>query len=71
MEAQAWTFASSPFVPVAIGFFSLGTSSFIRGVQASFRFAKNSLEVMAGWPSHSCFSAFWGLMFFGVRETFL
>jgi hypothetical protein len=35
MEAQAFTFASSPFVPVAIGFFGLGTGYFIWGGQAT------------------------------------
>jgi hypothetical protein len=44
MKAQACTFASSPFVLLAIGFLGLGTSSFIRGLQALFRFPKNSLE---------------------------
>jgi hypothetical protein len=28
-ETQAFTFAASPFVPVAIGFFGLGTGYFI------------------------------------------
>ena len=34
MEAQAVTFASSPFAPLAIGFFGLGTGYFIWGGQA-------------------------------------
>jgi len=29
METQAFTFASSPFAPLAIGFFGLGTCYFI------------------------------------------
>ena len=29
VETQTFTFASSPFVPVAIGFFGLGTGYFI------------------------------------------
>jgi hypothetical protein len=29
MEAQTFTFASSPFVPVAVGFCGLGTGDFI------------------------------------------
>lgn len=36
METQTFTFASSPFVPVAIGFFGLGTGYFIWGGQALF-----------------------------------
>jgi hypothetical protein len=45
METQAFTFASSPFVPVAIGFFGLGTGYFIWGGQALFGFPKTSPEV--------------------------
>ena len=45
MEAQVFTFASSPFVPVAIGFFGLGTGYFIWGGQALFGFPKSSPEV--------------------------
>ena len=45
METQAITFASSPFVPVAIGFFGLGTGYFIWGGQALFGFPKTSPEV--------------------------
>ena len=45
MEAQTFTFASSPFVPVAIGFFGLGTGYFIWGGQALFGFPKTSPEV--------------------------
>ena len=45
MEAQIVTFASSPFVPVAIGFFGLGTGYFIWGGQALFGFPKTSPEV--------------------------
>src|SRR5260370_14310621 len=45
MEMQAVTFASSPFVPVAIGFFGLGTGYFIWGGQALFAFPKTSPEV--------------------------
>src|ERR1700761_6637944 len=45
METQTFTFASSPFVPVAIGFFGLGTGYFIWGGQALFQFPKTSPEV--------------------------
>src|SRR3984885_1654805 len=45
METQTLTFASSPFVPVAIGFFGLGTGYFIWGGQALFGFPKTSPEV--------------------------
>ena len=45
METQSFTFATSPFVPVAIGFFGLGTGYFIWGAQALFGFPKTSSEV--------------------------
>ena len=45
METQTFTFASSPFVPVAIGFFGLGTGYFIWGGQALFGFPKTTAEV--------------------------
>src|SRR5260370_11890556 len=45
METEAVTFASSPFVPVAIGFFGLATGYFIWGGQALFGFPKTSPEV--------------------------
>ena len=45
METQTFTFAASRFVPVAIGFFGLGTGYFIWGGQALFGFPKNSPEV--------------------------
>ena len=45
METQTFTFASSPFVPVAIGFFGLGTGYFIWGGQALLGFPKTSPEV--------------------------
>src|SRR5260370_13305750 len=45
MEAQAFSFASSPFAPLAIGFFGLGTGYFIWGGQALFGFPKTSPEV--------------------------
>jgi hypothetical protein len=45
METQAFTFAASRFVPVAIGFFGLGTGYFIWGGQALFGFPKTSQEV--------------------------
>ena len=45
METQAFTFAASRFVPVAIGFFGLGTGYFIWGGQALFGFPKTSPEV--------------------------
>jgi len=41
METQAFTFASSPFVPVAVGFFGLGTGYFIWGGQALFWLPKD------------------------------
>ena len=45
MEAQGFTFASSPFVPIAIGFFGLATGYLIWGGQALFQFPKTSPEV--------------------------
>jgi hypothetical protein len=45
METQAFTFAASRFVPVAVGFFGLGTGYFIWGGQALFGFPKASPEV--------------------------
>jgi nitrate reductase NapE component len=45
METQAFTFATSRFAPVAIGFFGLGTGYFIWGGQALFGFPKTSPEV--------------------------
>jgi len=45
MEGQVFTFASSPFVPVAVGFFGLATGYFIWGCQALFSFPKSSPEV--------------------------
>lgn len=45
MGTQTFTFASSQFVPVAIGFFGLGTGYFIWGGQALFGFPEPSPEV--------------------------
>src|ERR1700745_3072774 len=45
MEAQTFTFTSSPFVPIAIGFFGLGTGYFIWGGQALLGFPKATPEV--------------------------
>jgi len=45
MTPQTLTFANSPFWPVAIGFFGLGTGYFIWGGQALFGFPKPSPEV--------------------------
>jgi hypothetical protein len=45
MDAQGLTFASSRFVPLAIGFFGLGTGYFIWGGQALLGFPKNSPDV--------------------------
>ena len=45
METQAFSFAASRFVPIAIGFFGLGTGYFIWGGQALFGFPKASPEV--------------------------
>jgi hypothetical protein len=42
---QAFSFAASRFVPVAVGFFGLGTGYFIWGGQALFGFPKTSTEV--------------------------
>jgi len=47
MEAQVFTFASSPFVPVAIGFFGLGTGYFIWGGQALFGFPTSSPDAVS------------------------
>jgi hypothetical protein len=45
MVSQTFTLATSPFVPVAIGFFGLGTGYFIWGGQALFGFPRTSPEV--------------------------
>jgi hypothetical protein len=45
LEAHVFTFASSPFVPIAIGFFGLGTGYLIWGGQALTGFPKTSPEV--------------------------
>jgi hypothetical protein len=45
VETHTFTFAASPFVPVAIGFFGLGTGYFIWGGQTLFGFPKPSPEV--------------------------
>ncbi|MGH9357875.1 MAG: hypothetical protein ACRD1O_01715 [Terriglobia bacterium] len=45
MTSQTLTFASSPFWPVAIGFFGLGTGYLIWGGQAVFGFPKPSPDV--------------------------
>src|SRR6201982_2973626 len=45
METQAFSFAASRFVPVAIGFFGLGTGYFIWGGQSFFGFPKSSPAV--------------------------
>src|ERR1700692_4394111 len=45
METQTFTFASSPFVPVAIGFFGLGAGYFVWGGQALFGFPKSTPDV--------------------------
>ena len=45
MEAHVFTFASSPFVPIAIGFFGLSTGYLIWGGQALTGFPKTSPEV--------------------------
>src|SRR6201998_610429 len=44
METQIITLATSPFVPVAIGFFGLGTGYFIWGGEALFGFPRTSPE---------------------------
>jgi hypothetical protein len=45
METQTFTCAGSRFVPVAVGFFGLGTGYFIWGGQALFGFPQSSPEV--------------------------
>ena len=45
MGTQAFSFATSPFVPVGIGFFGLGTGYFIWGGQALFGFPAPSPQV--------------------------
>jgi len=45
MTQESLTFASSPFWPIAIGFFGLGTGYFIWGGQALFGYPQNSPEV--------------------------
>ena len=45
MGTQALSLTQSPFVPVAIGFFGLGTGYFVWGGQALFGFPKSSPDV--------------------------
>jgi hypothetical protein len=45
MQPQTFTFASSPFWPIAIGFFGLGTGYFIWGGQALFGYPKAGPEI--------------------------
>ncbi len=45
METQTFTFATSHYVPIAVGFFGLATGYFIWGGQALFAFPKTSPEV--------------------------
>jgi len=45
MVAQTITFTASPFAPIAVGFFGLGTGYFIWGGQALFGFPRPSPEV--------------------------
>ena len=45
MVAQTITFTASPFAPIAVGFFGLGTGYFIWGGQALFGFPRSSPEV--------------------------
>jgi hypothetical protein len=45
MESHVFAFASSPFVPIAIGFFGLGTGYLVWGGQALFDLPKTSSEV--------------------------
>jgi hypothetical protein len=45
MTPQTFTFASSSFWPIAIGFFGLGTGYFIWGGQGLFGYPKSSPEV--------------------------
>ena len=45
MTQESLTFASSPFWPIAIGFFGLGTGYFIWGGQALFGYPQSSPEV--------------------------
>lgn len=42
---EAFTFASSPYVPVAVGFFGLATGYFVWGGQALFGFPRTDPEV--------------------------
>src|SRR5258708_14489439 len=45
MDTQALSLTQSPFVPVAIGFFGLGTGYFVWGGQALFGFPQSSPDV--------------------------
>jgi hypothetical protein len=45
METQTFTFATSHYVPIAIGFFGLATGYFVWGGQALFGFPKTRPEV--------------------------
>jgi len=45
MVAQTFTFTASPYAPIAVGFFGLGTGYFIWGGQALFGFPRSSPEV--------------------------
>ena len=52
MDAQTLSLTHSPFVPVAIGFFGLGTGYFVWGGQALFGFPRSAPDVdraMAMW----------------------
>jgi hypothetical protein len=49
MEPQTFTFASSPFVPVAIGFFGLGTGYFIWVVRRYLVFLKPVPKLTEAW----------------------
>jgi hypothetical protein len=49
MAPEAFTFANSPFGPVAIGFFGLGTGYFIWGGQALFGYPKAGPKSIAPW----------------------
>jgi hypothetical protein len=45
VETQTFTFASFPFVPVAIGFFGLGTGYFHLGWSGLIWFSQDSPDV--------------------------
>jgi hypothetical protein len=49
MESHVFAFASSPFVPIAIGFFGLGTGYLVWGGRALFDLPKRAPKSTKLW----------------------